>query len=83
MNHISTSVVVIMIAAIALIIIKTVHFLIAINRKRILSWFYFNKFSINNSRDPQSAKAKKLQNSFTLMLVFTSLAALIMLFLTS
>lgn len=83
MDHISTFAIAIIIAVVVLIIIKTIHFIISIHHKRILSWFYFNKFSINNSRDPRSAKAKELQNSFTLLLAFTALFALIILFLTS
>jgi len=50
-------------------VIKTIHFLKKIRRKRLWYWFYFDYESIIISHTPESAKAKKLQNTFSALLL--------------
>jgi hypothetical protein len=57
---------------------KTVHFVARIKRKKLFYWFYFDSDSIVNSRSLQSAKAKKLQNIFSVLLfIFVLVTALV------
>jgi hypothetical protein len=82
MNNLPTTVIVILTTALVLFFIKTIHFLIATHHKKLLNWFYFNKYSINTSHNFQSATAKKTQNILTLILAFVLVSALVMEFLT-
>jgi hypothetical protein len=50
-------------------LVKTIHFLTKIRRKRLLYWFHFDLDSIINSRSRESEKAKKLQNTFSVLLL--------------
>jgi len=50
-------------------VIKTIHFFKKIRRKRLWYWFYFDYESIIISHNPESAKAKKLQNLFSALLL--------------
>jgi hypothetical protein len=77
MNYLYTAEIIILIALCVLIIVKTIHFFIAINRKNILNWFYFNKHSIYDSHNSKSAKAKKTQNILTIILAFILVIALL------
>jgi len=66
---------------ISLFILKTAHFITRIRHRKLLYWFYFGSESIINSRNEQSAKAKKLQNTYSvlffILLVVTSCIVLL------
>ena len=62
---------------------KTVHFALFVNKKHLYSWFYFSMPSINNSTCPHSAKAKKVQNRFTFIIMIISLFYLLLSLLTT
>ena len=81
MNDLFTSEI-ILIAAILLILIKTVHYFKTIRHRRLINWFYFGIYSIAGSHNPRSIKAKKIQNTLTLTLVFILAIAVVWLLLT-
>ena len=83
MNELSILERIIIAAVIVLILIKTAHFFKRIRRKNLFNWFYFNTYSIIGSQSPKSAKAKKTQNAFTLILAVLILIALIIVFLNN
>ena len=59
----------IFIAAALTLILKTRHFIVNIKRKKVLSWFYFSPFNIMNSYNDESARAKKIQNIYSLVAI--------------
>jgi hypothetical protein len=82
MNYLYTAEIVTMMVLWVLIIVKTIHFLKTTHRRKILNWFYFNKYSIYDSHNSKSAKAKKTQNILTVILAFLLVIAILMELLT-
>ena len=83
MNELSIFERIVLAAATLLIVLKTAHFFRRIRRKNLFNWVYFNKYSIIGSQSPRSARAKKTQNVFTLVVAILLLIALIILFLNN
>ena len=81
MSYLPTSEVIILIAALALLIAKTVHYFAAIRRKKVFDFVYFNKESIYNSHSSHSVKAKRTQNILTIALILILAIAAIWQFL--
>ena len=59
----------IFIAVVLTLVLKTRHFILNIRRKKVLSWFYFSPFNIMNSYNDESARAKKIQNIYSLIAI--------------
>ena len=60
---------IILVAAAIVIIIKTVHFIARFRGKKIYRWLYFDKDSVFRSKSAESVRQKKLQNTFSLVLL--------------
>ena len=69
------------IAIFVILAIKTVHYFIRIRYKKLGNWVYFGQSKIIGSQTPESARAKKIQNTFTLILIFLLMVALFIEFL--
>ena len=83
MNELSIFERIILAAATLLVVIKTAHFFRRIRRKNLFNWVYFNKYSIIGSQTQRSARAKKTQNLFTLVVAILLLIALVVVFLNN
>lgn len=83
MNELSIFERIILAAATLLILIKTAHFFRRIHRKNLFKWVYFDRYSIIGSQTPESARAKKTQNLFTLVVAILLLIALAIVFLNN
>jgi len=64
---------ILLLLSLIVILIKTIHFLKKIRRKRLWYWFYFDYESIIVSHTQKSAKAKKLQNIFSALLLMLAI----------
>ncbi len=64
-----------------LIIIKTRHFVKHIRHKKLVNWFYFNRYSIALSSTQESAAAKKKQNAYTFNICMALLVLVVMFYL--
>ena len=71
----------VLIAAGLALILKTIHFFSKIKRRKIIYWFYFTPVSIMGSRNRESAKAKKIQNNFSMIAMALILIAAVIMFL--
>ena len=60
---------IILVAAAVVIIIKTIHFIARFRGKKIYRWLYFDNDSIFRSKSAESVRQKKLQNTFSLVLL--------------
>ena len=83
MNELSVLERIILAVVILLIVIKTAHYFKKIRRKNLFNWFYFGSYSIIGSQSPESARAKKTQNLFTLILLVLLLIALVIMFMNN
>jgi len=73
---------IILIAAAVLMIIKTIHFIVRFRGKKIYRWLYFDNDRVFRSKSAESVKHKKLQNTFSLVLLALFFLLVILFFLS-
>jgi hypothetical protein len=81
MNEFSVLQITTLIATAAVFFFKTFHFVQKFRRKKIIRWVYFDLNNIMSSRSAERAKAKRMQNVLSLVLLALGILSLVLLLL--
>lgn len=66
----------------ALLLIKTIHFLIKTDFYKLTDWLYFDRYSIYTTRGIKKIKAKRAQNILSFIILIFMVLDLIFLIMT-
>lgn len=65
-----------------LLLIKTIHFLIKTDFRKLTDWLYFDRYSIYTTRGTKNIKAKRAQNTLSFIILIFVILDLVFLLMT-